>query len=107
MQGGIAIRMSEIELDLRKHCIETAIKRLRSRLLSEYFRSKGKDAASEAKLAMLQNALMRFDFPALRAAHRELAGKSDARILLTDVGGSTPGIAIGGRRIDTKLFIRG
>jgi len=98
--------MTEIELDLGKHCIETALKRLCTRLLSEYFRRKGGDAASEAKLTMLQNALMRLDFPALRAAHRELAGNRDARIILTDVGGRTPGIARDGRRIDTKRFIR-
>ncbi len=92
--------MPEIELDLRKYCIETAAKRLYNRLLSEYFRNKGEDAETEEKLLLLQKALRQFDFPALRTARRELAGKSSARITLTDNRGSMPGICIDGSPVD-------
>jgi hypothetical protein len=98
--------MPKIELDLRKHCIETAIKRFSNRLLSEYFRSRGSDAELEEKLAMLQKALMRFDFPSLRSVHKELSGNSGARIILTDSGDNMPGITIDGRVVDTEHFIR-
>lgn len=94
--------MLKIELDLRKHCIETAMKRSRNRLLSEYFRSKGGDTESEQKLALLQKALTSFDFLSLRTLHRELAGDSGARVILTDNGDSTPGITINGRIVDTR-----
>jgi len=98
--------MLEIELDLRKHCIETAAKRLHSRLISEYFRKKGDDAESEEKLVLVQKALICFDFSSLRTVRTELAGKSNARITLTDNGGSIPGICIDGCPVDTKHCIR-
>ena len=98
--------MLEVDLDLRKHCIETATKRSYNRLLSEYFRSKEGDSESEKKLALLQKALSRFDFSSLRAVHKELAGKSGARIVLTDNGGKPPGIIIDGRPIDMEHHIR-
>lgn len=95
----MGITLREIELDLRKHCIETAIKRLHSRLLSEYFRNREGNVEIEEKLSLLQKAMRRFDFSALRTERKELAGKSDARITLTDNGGSLPGIDIDGRSI--------
>jgi hypothetical protein len=98
--------MLEIELDLRKHCIETAIRRLYNRLLSEYFRNRGGNAESEKKLTLLQNALSCFNFSSLRTVYRELAGKSGARIILTDNGGSAPGITINGRPVSTEHCIR-
>ncbi|MGD9876142.1 hypothetical protein [Desulfococcus sp.] len=98
--------MLEIEIDLRRHCIETAIKRSYNQLLSEYFHSKKGDSASETKLALLQNALTCFDFPSLRAGHKNLAGKSDARIVLADKGECPPGILIDGRPIDMTPHIR-
>lgn len=98
--------MTEIELDLRKHCIETAIKRFHNRLLSEYFRSRGGDIESEEKLTLLQKALTSFDFSSLRTIHRELAGNSAARIILTDNGGSMPGITIDNHIVDKKHCIK-
>ncbi|MGE0087417.1 MAG: hypothetical protein AB7S75_23665 [Desulfococcaceae bacterium] len=93
-------------MDLRSHCIETAAKRFYNRLLSEYFRSKGGDAESEGKLALLQSAMTCLDFSCLRAGYKELAGNSDALIVLTDKGGSLPGITIDGRPIDMEPCIR-
>ena len=49
--------MLGIDLDLRKHCIETATKRSYNRLLSVLFRSKEGDSESEEKLYLLQKAL--------------------------------------------------
>ena len=98
--------MSEIELDLRTHCIETAVNRCYDRLLSEYFRSKEDDTESEEKLVLLLKALSAFDFPSLRSAYRELAGNSSACIVLSDTGDSLPSIIIDGHPVDTKAYIR-
>lgn len=98
--------MLEIELDLRKYCIETATKRLNNRLLSDYFKSKGGDAQSEEKLALLEKALSCFDFSALRSRYKDLAGNSPARITLTDNGDRPLGITIDGRPIDTEPCIK-
>ena len=95
----------EIVLDLRKHCIETAAKRAYNRLLSEVLRGRARDSASEAEL--LRDALTRLDFPSLRAAHKALAGKSGARVSLTDNGAGPPGITIDGRPVDMAPHIRG
>ncbi len=43
--------MLEIDLDLKKHCIETATKRSYNRLLSEYFR--GKEGEEEVAIPLL------------------------------------------------------
>ena len=91
--------MLNIELDLRHHCIETAINRLQSRLLSKYFKSRGNDSQAEEKLALLEKAQTCFDFSSLRTHHKELAGNSEAIIILTDTGEKLPGITINGRRI--------
>lgn len=98
--------MLEIDLDLRKHCIETAAKRSYNRILSELFRSKEGDSETEAKLDLLQNALTRLDFPSLRTAHKALAGKSGARVVLAGNGDDPPGILIDGRAIDMEPHIR-
>lgn len=98
--------MPEIELDLKKHCIETAIKRSYNRLLSEYLQSRVGDTESEEKLGLLQNALASFDFSFLRAVYGELAGNSKARIVLLENDNGLPGISIDGRIIDAGRFVR-
>jgi predicted amidohydrolase len=96
----------EIELDLRNHCIETAIKRCYNRLISGYFRNGGGDSESEEKLALLEKALRYYDFSALRNVRRELAGESNARITLTGTGDTPLGIAIDGSPVNTKHCLK-
>jgi hypothetical protein len=71
-------------LDLSRHCIETEIKRLNSRAVSDYFRAgKAKDKeAIEQIVALTQQALASLDFPGLRGTHAPLAGRTDARVEL-------------------------
>ncbi len=90
----------EIELDLSKYCVETAMKRTYNRLISAYFRSKGNDIELESKLSMLQDALNRFDFPALRTMHGDLAGNSGAGVVLTDNGDGVLDICVDGVSVD-------
>ncbi len=91
--------MTKIVLNVEKHCIETAMKTCHNRVLSEYFRSKGKCLEAEKKLALLSLALSKFDFPALRASHRELAGGIAAEIILTEDTAHEPCIFIDGHLI--------
>lgn len=97
--------MQQIELDLKRHCIETATLRYYNQLLSRYFQSKGDDADAEQKLILLQKVLAHFDFSALRTLHRELRGKSGAQVALTGNAG-TMGITIDGHPIDMKPCLR-
>ncbi len=98
--------MLEVEVDLRNHCIETAIKRSYNRMLSKCLRSREGDLKSEAELALLQSALDQLDFSSLRTAHKALAGKTGARIVLTGNGQHPPGIAIDGLPIEMAPHIR-
>ena len=98
--------MKEIVLDLRVFCIETATKRFYNHLLSEYFSNKKEDEESEKKLDMLQKAMTYYDFSSLRSIHKELAGKSNARIALINNTGNIPSITIDNRIIDMKAFIK-
>ena len=90
--------MPEIELDLGRHCIETATRRRYNRLLSEYFRGRQGDPELEARLELLQKALTDLDFPSLRAAYKELCGNTAARVVLTAVGGR-PVVSIDGQMV--------
>jgi hypothetical protein len=98
--------MLEIEVDLGNHCIETAIKRSYNRILSRFLRGRKADPRSEAELALLEAALVHFDFSSLRTAHKALAGKSGSRIVLTGNGGDLPGISIDGSPIEMAPHIR-
>lgn len=98
--------MLEIALDLNTYCIETAAKRAHNRCLSAYFRSKGDDRELEDQLILLEEALKRFDFSALRSTYSELAGNSRARVILADLGKDCPGISIDGSFIDLSTCLR-
>lgn len=81
--------MIDITLNLNSHCIETELKRLHSRALSEYFRANGEQkAALESTIDVLHRALAALDFARLRAAHRPLAGGIDIPIALRDHSGT-------------------
>ncbi len=97
--------MLKIELDLTTHCIETATKRYYDRLLSEYFRTKGENAALEEKLDFLQKVLKGFDFSALRNLHSELAGRSNVQVALVYDGNGLPSTTIEDRPIDIKSYV--
>lgn len=93
-------------MDLKTHCIETAIRLCYNQLLSRYFQSQGDDTDAEQKLSLLQKALALFDFSALRTLFKELGGNSDARICLTESDDGSTGIIIDDRTIDIDLCLR-
>lgn len=73
----------DIKLDLNKHCIETEIKRLHNRIISQYFKSNGNKAKLEERLELLQKALEELNFGKLRSTYVELAGHNNDVITLS------------------------
>jgi len=86
-----------LTLDLRRHCLETAIRRRYNRVLADLLRSRGATPEMERCLAFLKTALEELDFPALRGSHRELAGHCDAEVAIGDDGSGGIGVWIDGR----------
>ncbi|MFZ5565120.1 MAG: hypothetical protein ACOZBW_13815 [Thermodesulfobacteriota bacterium] len=91
--------MIHLPLDLSRHCIQTEVRRLHNRLLSQCLRSPAPDDPTEKKLELLQQALETWDFPALRAAHPELAGGREADVALVEGPDSRLTIVINGRSL--------
>ena len=56
--------MAEIQLDLRRHCVETEIKKLYNLALGAYFNPGVGKPGLEARIGLFTLALEGFDFPA-------------------------------------------
>jgi hypothetical protein len=78
--------MIEIPLDLSRHCVETEVRRLYNRALSEYFRAGQDKSRIEQTIELTQHALQTFDFGRLRTTHAPLAGHSNAKVSLVRDG---------------------
>ncbi len=90
-----------VKLDLSKHCIETEIRRLYNRRLSDYIKLKRGDGQLETDIEMLKAALESLDFPKLRSGYRELAGhKGNSAIELAVKGDGRVAIIIDGAEIE-------
>lgn len=72
----------KIKLDLSAHCIETEIKRIYNRALSDYFKAGADQGLIEKRIEITQLALKTFDFAQLRIKYAPLAGHTDQIILL-------------------------
>jgi hypothetical protein len=73
----------KLTLDLRRHCIETAIRRRYDQALSTYFNNERARLQLEKDIELILEALETLDFPALRGTHRPLAGKTETRVTLS------------------------
>jgi len=71
-----------IQLDLSKHCIETALKKAYNQALSTYFNKKTDKKYTEQVISLTQFALEHFDFPKLRSKYRDLAGETQHQAIL-------------------------
>ena len=72
----------KIFLDLSRHCIETELKRIQNRLISDYLKLKKEDISLEKKIESIQSALLRLDFNMLRSRFPELDGRAEKEILV-------------------------
>lgn len=70
------------QLDLGKHCVETEIRKLYNRKLSECLKKKDINRNDEEEIEALRCALECFDFSALRTCFSELAGGSRNSVFL-------------------------
>ena len=71
-----------IRLDLSKHCIETAIKKVHDKLIHQYFQTGDDRAVLELAIESIKTILEVADFSELRQKYPELAG-SDSNVSLT------------------------
>jgi len=91
----------KLELNLRKHCVKTELKRLYNRSLSEYFKPGSNREQLEKIIDVLKTVLENSNFSNLRGMYPELAGKSEANVILTTHGQDHVVISING--IEMKL----
>jgi hypothetical protein len=90
-----------ITLDLKKHCIQTAIKRKYNHLISNYFKLKTSENTEiiESEISLLKEALENFYFSWLRAKNPELQGGSADKIQIAVSTEKKITISINGRII--------
>ncbi|MBC2715756.1 MAG: hypothetical protein HF978_10650 [Desulfobacteraceae bacterium] len=74
----------EINLNLNKSCIQTAVKRKYNRLISNYFKLKASENTEiiESEISLLKEALENLDFAWLRATYPELRGGGKNEIII-------------------------
>ena len=73
----------KIKLNLKKHCVETELKRLYNRSLSQYFKPGSNQKQIEKILDVIKTVLENSNISNLRSKYPELSGNSEADIVLT------------------------
>ncbi len=93
----------KIQLDVSRHCIQTATKRKYTQLISNYFKS---DASApentkilESEISLLKEALENLDFAWLRSTVPELRGGGPDDIVISTGTDNKITITINGRTI--------
>jgi len=89
----------EIDLDLQRHCIETAMKRRCNAAISAYFGRNADKVVLESEIAALQKALQDFDFRQLRSRWPMLSGGSRCHAVLKLGRAGKPQLAVDEVRI--------
>jgi hypothetical protein len=73
----------KIKLNLKKHCVETELKRLYNRILSQYFKPGSNQKQNEKIIDVIKTVLENSNISNLRSKYPELSGNSEADIVLT------------------------
>lgn len=76
-------RPDRLELDLTRHCIQTAIRKRCDRAIRTYFKQPDERPQLEESIQGLLQALETLDFPALRARYPVLTGNTTRRVALS------------------------
>ena len=71
-----------VDLDLARHCVETAVRRRYEAAIRTYFQKPDEGRHLDPAIELLRQALETLDFPALRARHPALAGKTGNHVAL-------------------------
>jgi hypothetical protein len=72
----------EIHLNLKTHCIETAIKRTYEQAIRQYFKPDADKFELEERIEILRTALNSLTFSRLRSRYPELSAGSTARVMI-------------------------
>ena len=86
-----------VDLDLARHCVETAVRRRYEAAIRTYFQKPGERRHLDPAIELLRQALETLDFPALRALHPALAGKTGNRVAIGSDGQGRLTIVVDGR----------
>ena len=73
----------KIKLNLKKHCVETELKRLYNRSLSQYFKPGSNQKQIEKIIDVIKTVLENSNISNLRSKYPELSGNSEANIVIT------------------------
>jgi hypothetical protein len=73
----------KIKLNLKKHCVETELKRLYNRSLSQYFKPGSNQKQIEKIIDVIKTVLENSNISNLRSKYPDLSGNSEADIVLT------------------------
>ncbi|PID39566.1 MAG: hypothetical protein CR984_06520 [Proteobacteria bacterium] len=87
----------KIQLDLKRHCIETEIKRRHEDAMTRYFKKAGNREHIERELVLLEAALTVFDFRTLRSQWPMLAGGQAGDVYLSHDPDGRPFLMTGGK----------
>jgi hypothetical protein len=89
----------KIELDLKRHCIETELNRRHNAAISRYFKADSEKPGIDAQIVLLEQALRAFDFQQLRSRWPELSGGSGTRVYLARDDAGNPTLCFENRSI--------
>jgi hypothetical protein len=90
-----------IKLDLKHHCIETAVRKLYNKSISQYFKTDSDKNKLERQIDILKTLLEKCDFTHLRSTHSELAGHCQANAMIRTDTQNRITIVLNGRQIKT------
>lgn len=93
-----------LKLDLRHHCIETAVKKLYNKSISQYFKTDGDKEKLEEQIDILKTVLEKCDFTYLRRTHSELAGHCRANAAITTDAENRITIVLNGEHIRPYIY---
>ncbi len=95
----------KIELDLSRHCIETAIKKAYNKRITLALKASFLEEDAESEIEVLKCTLECFDFPRIRSRFPELIGGSRVSCYLVQHSSKQPRIEINKEPIDSdKLW---
>jgi hypothetical protein len=90
----------KIKLNLKKHCVETELKRLYNQSLFQYFKPGSNQKQIEKIIEVIKSVLENSNISKLRSKYPELSGNSEADIVLTTDRQGHAVIIINGLEID-------
>ena len=98
--------MTQIELDVSRHCIASEVKRLHNRRISDYFKGRGDKGVLETEILLLARALEELDLPALRGRHPRLAGGDAVAVVLSGAKEMPLALTVDGESLDLAGYGR-